>query len=193
MAYPFEVDRQSLGERLDEFVDKVFADLQSQFLVLPRGDSFVEYSDFQSAYEVLKRRTSAFRRFTYETVWAAMQENALCFGVIRTILGVSPPEWADLAKAEDESGVSPDVRAEPREYLSTRPGVFRQNRDFGFQNSWPATSSGSPCRCSKRYLNGRSSSTARNGTPPRQGGYGQWPTVPATHRLPACSLRNAPL
>ena len=106
MTYPFEVDPQHLDEHLDGFVDQVFADLQSQFLVLPRGGTFVEYPAFQNAYEVLKRRTGAFQRFTQDRVWAAMQENALCFGVMRTILGISPPEWADLARAETESDVN---------------------------------------------------------------------------------------
>ena len=57
---PFEVDLPYLRSHLDEMVESVFSDLQSQFLVLPRGKNLVTYGDFQAAYEVLKRHTSAF-------------------------------------------------------------------------------------------------------------------------------------
>ena len=32
-----------LQDRIEELVDSTFSDIQSQFLVLPRGDNFVEY------------------------------------------------------------------------------------------------------------------------------------------------------
>ena len=161
MAYPFEVDLQALSERLDEFVDKVFADLQSQFLVLPRGDTFVEYPDFQNAYEVLKRRTSAFRRFTHDTVWAAMQENALCFGVVRTILGVSPPEWADLASAEDERGVSLG-------YVRSLDGNCR--RDLKYFAKMAASDSSTPRLSRVQALLTAAVGAISKGAPPRQSG-----------------------
>jgi hypothetical protein len=97
---PFEVDAAYLAGHLDEMVDSVFEDLESQFLVLPKGPNFVEYTDFQNAYEVLKRRTDAFRAITPDTIWASLQEDGLSFVVLRTILGFSPPEWADLARSD---------------------------------------------------------------------------------------------
>jgi hypothetical protein len=96
MLRPFEVTPDHLREHLEEMVDSIFADLQSQFLVLPKGAGFVEYRDFQDAYEVLKRHTAAFSTFTEETVWAALREDALAFLVLRTILGFTPrsgPTW----------------------------------------------------------------------------------------------------
>ncbi len=81
-------------------VSAVFADLQSQFLVLPKGPNFVEYADFQAAYEVLKRETGSFENLTDSTVWAALRADALAGLVLRTILGLSPPEWADLARSD---------------------------------------------------------------------------------------------
>jgi hypothetical protein len=81
-------------------VDVTFADIQSQFLLMPRGQNFIEFGSFQDAYEALKRETDAFARFNDETVWKALERNALVFVVVRTILGVSPPEWAELAKVE---------------------------------------------------------------------------------------------
>ena len=106
MPKPFEVDFRYLVEHIDQMVSETFNDLQSQFLILPKGGGFVEYSDFQDAYEVLKKHTSAFMRFSDETVWAAFREDSLSFLVLRTILGMTPPEWADLTRAERGSDVS---------------------------------------------------------------------------------------
>jgi hypothetical protein len=100
MPRPFELDPINLKSHLDEMVDTTFGDLQSQFLIVPKGRGFIEYSDFQAAYEVLKQHTAAFASFNENTVWAALEEDALVFVVLRTILGLSPPEWADLAKSE---------------------------------------------------------------------------------------------
>jgi hypothetical protein len=97
---PFEVTPDHLRDNLEEMVSAVFADLQSQFLVLPKGSNFVEYSDFQTGYEVLKRETSGFENFTEATVWAALKADAMSFLVLRSILGLSPPEWADLARSD---------------------------------------------------------------------------------------------
>lgn len=100
MQRPFELDPQALELRLDEMVTMTFGDLQSQFLVLPRGPGFVSFEEFHAAYEGLKRRTSAFTNLNESTVWAALEEDALALLVLRAILGLSPPEWADLAKSE---------------------------------------------------------------------------------------------
>ena len=100
MSHPFEVPERDLVDRLDQLVDVTFNDLQSQFLVLPRGSAFLEYDDFQTAYETLKSRTRAFEEFNVERVWAALESDALVFVVIRTILGFSPPEWADIAGSQ---------------------------------------------------------------------------------------------
>jgi hypothetical protein len=97
---PFEVDSNYLVSHLDELVSSTFADLQSQFLVLPKGPNFIEYRLFQGAYEVLRATTDNFRNLSSESIWASLDRNALCFVVLRTILGVSPPEWAELVKTD---------------------------------------------------------------------------------------------
>lgn len=106
MPRPFEVDPNYLRDHLDEMVDATFSDLQSQFLVLPKGNNFIEYHQFQDAYEVLKRLTGAFTNFNEETVWQALREDSLSFLVLRTVLGMSPPEWADLARSERASDIN---------------------------------------------------------------------------------------
>lgn len=109
MPRPFELSLDELTSHLDEMVEATFADLQSQFLVLPKGPGFIEYGDFQSAYEVLKRTTNGFRTFTTDTVWEALAADSLSFVVLRTILGLSAPEWVDLAKSELDVSVPQGV------------------------------------------------------------------------------------
>lgn len=123
MPRPFEVEFEYLQANLDEMVDATFADLQSQFLVLPRDDHFVDYADFQAAYEVLKRSTDAFGVFTPDRIWDALREDGLAFLVLRTILGLSPPEWADLARS--------DLRVEVPQNVARDVDVrCRHERDF---------------------------------------------------------------
>lgn len=100
MPRPFEVEIEYLRTHLEDMVDVTFGDLESQFLLMPKGTGFVEYRDFQGAYEVLKRHTGAFANLNTATVLAALHEDSLAFVVLRSILGMTPPEWADLARSE---------------------------------------------------------------------------------------------
>jgi hypothetical protein len=108
---------------MEEMVAAVFSDLQSQFLVLPKGPNFVEYQDFQAAFEVLKRETSSFEIFTEVAVWAAFRADAMSFLVLRSVLGLSPPEWADLARSE----LGADVPQNATRDLDSR---VRKERDY---------------------------------------------------------------
>jgi len=121
MTHPFELTGATLQERLDEMVEVTFGDLQSQFLMLPRGAGFIDYDDFQAAYEVLKRETQAFAAFTEDSVWKALRHDALTLVVLRTILGFSPPEWADLARSERDSDI-------PQNAARTLDTKVRKNR-----------------------------------------------------------------
>lgn len=124
MPHPFEVTPEYLRDHLEEMVTATFADVQSQFLILPRGRSFVEYPAFQDAYEVLKRHTSAFSVLTKDTTWDALRENALTFMVLRTILGLSPPEWAELARSERGSDVSQSYARDLDVECRIHPSMF---------------------------------------------------------------------
>lgn len=59
MSHPFELSQGELDARLDDMVGVTFDDIQSQFLVLPKRDSYIEYPAFQAAYETLKRQPGA--------------------------------------------------------------------------------------------------------------------------------------
>lgn len=125
MPRPFELTPEEIEIHLEEMVDATFADLQSQFLVLPKGRNFIEYQEFQRAYEALRTHTAAFRKFNEASIWSAFRADSLSFVVLRTILGLSAPEWAELARSERESDITQgsartlDARVRhEREYLA---------------------------------------------------------------------------
>ena len=92
MKRPFEVSEDHLRTHLEELVSVTIADLGAEFLLLPKGDSFIEYADFRDAYEVLKRVTGGFKDFTTKSASSALAENSRVFGVMRAMLGMTPPE-----------------------------------------------------------------------------------------------------
>jgi len=103
MMPPYDATAEQLQRDIESYVDAVYGSLESQFLVLPQGPSFVEYARFQAAYEVLKKATSGFRALRPAAVWDALLVDSMAVVVLRCILGMSPPEWAELAAAD--SGV----------------------------------------------------------------------------------------
>jgi hypothetical protein len=101
--YPFNVPYAEIEADVDAFIDAVFDTLQSSFLLLPLGPGFVTYPEFQQAYEVLKRQTAGFTAMEPGNVMSALQEDALAFVVLRTMLGFTPPELAYVAS--QKSGI----------------------------------------------------------------------------------------
>ena len=97
--FPFEAELAELHTNLDHYVDEVFASLESDFLTMPKGQGFVEYSIFEAGYEALKLATQNFHNFDPETVRAALLETPMVFIVLRTMLGFTPPEWAYMASS----------------------------------------------------------------------------------------------
>lgn len=99
MKFPFESPRAEVLARPEAFVDAVFSSLASEFLVLPKGDGFLEYPTFASGYEALKHATLSFTRLDADAVFAAVLETPVIVVVLRSILGFTPPEWAYLASS----------------------------------------------------------------------------------------------
>jgi hypothetical protein len=95
--FPFEVGFDEVQARLDEFVSAVFTSIESEFLVLPKGEGFIPYAVFESGYEALKRATSGFAKLTPDTVLPVVQSTPIAFVVLRAMLGFTPPEWAYMA------------------------------------------------------------------------------------------------
>ena len=123
---PFEVDPTFLRENLDEMVQVTISDLVSEFLLMPQGAGFIEYAAFRDALEVLKQRTANFTDFSALTVGQAIRDNSRVFGVLRAILGMTPPEWAELVRTESTA----DVRQGPARVLDREcrsdPGYVRE-------------------------------------------------------------------
>src|SRR3972149_9260137 len=99
-SHPFEASAEQLEANVDLYVDNFIASLQSFFLVMPKGNGFVEFPRFQEAYLVLKKATANFRDFSEEAVLAAIRDDPLVLVVLRSTLGLSPPEFAYVASAK---------------------------------------------------------------------------------------------
>jgi hypothetical protein len=95
--FPFQFGFDVVQARLDEFVSAVCSSLESEFLVLPKGEGFIEYAVFETGYEALKRVTSGFANINSDAVLGAVRETPVAFIVLRTMLGFTPPEWAYVA------------------------------------------------------------------------------------------------
>ena len=105
---PFQLTTEELESRLNEMVAVTFDDLTSQFMLLPRGRVFLTYPEFLHGYELLRMATRGFRDVNPSTCWNAMRDDARSFLVIRTILGMSPPEWRELANDETGTAEAPN-------------------------------------------------------------------------------------
>ncbi len=97
MKYPFEATFEEILNDPDPFIDVVFASLESDFLILPKGNGFIEYAVFEDGYETLKVVTRHFTSFHPEDIYEVTIQKPIILIVLRTMLGFTPPEWAYLA------------------------------------------------------------------------------------------------
>jgi hypothetical protein len=97
MPFPFEVDFREIRANLDAYVDEVFACLESELLVMPKGPGFVGFPVFEGGYEALKRATRNFQDVTPDAIAPVVYETPIALIVLRCILGFTPPEWAYYA------------------------------------------------------------------------------------------------
>lgn len=100
---PFEASLDDILRDPEPYVDSVFASLESGFLVMPRGEGFVDYPTFEAGYEALKRATQGFATLSPAPIVSAAQDVPVSLIVLRTMLGFTPPEWAYIAR--QRSGV----------------------------------------------------------------------------------------
>lgn len=124
---PYQLSVPELAVHMDALIDATFADLTSQFMLLPRGSSFLEYPDFRAGYEALRKATGGFRTVTVDTCWAAARTDAVAVVVLRTILGVTPPEWQDLAVEETGAGFSTGWTRNLDSRARANPAFFTTN------------------------------------------------------------------
>lgn len=127
MAFPFKDPFELVQSDPENYIDATFSSLESTFLTMPRGDSFIEYPTFEEGYEVLKRATRGFQEISPESVAAAVYDTPVSFIVLRAILGFTPPEWAYVTTqrtgVEVPQGVARtidrNIRINPSEPLRT--------------------------------------------------------------------------
>lgn len=126
---PYQVDPVDIPSHLGELIQSTFDDLTSQFMLLPKGATFLEYPEFRTGYEALRKATDGFTALDVDRCWSAARQNAVAGIVLRTIIGVTPPEWQDLAKEETDAeftnnwarGLDKNMKTNP-DYFNTRGG-----------------------------------------------------------------------
>jgi len=95
--HPFAVPYEEVEAALDTYVDAVIASLASEFMTLPKGEGFVEYSVFEQGYEGLRRTSDNFSRLDPHAWVAVAKQCPIALCVLRAMLGFTPPEWAYAA------------------------------------------------------------------------------------------------
>lgn len=131
MQFPFETPFDKVELNLEEHVDAVFSCLQSEFLTLPKGPDFIEYSVFEHGYQALKKVTKDFRDFSPDSVVRTVSEIPVSLIVLRTMLGLTPPEWAYLTSEDTDVAISQGasrniertIRASPEVPIKGNSGV----------------------------------------------------------------------
>lgn len=94
MKYPFEVPFSELEANPDTYISAVFSCLESEFLIMPKGEGFIDYPIFERGYESLKQATKGFQNIDAWFVTKAAFQNPMILIILRTMLGFTPPEWA---------------------------------------------------------------------------------------------------
>ena len=134
MPFPFEVGFDEVQSNLDAYVDAVFGCLKSEFLVMPKGKGFVEFTTFEAGYEALKRATRNFQNVTPTTVTPAVFDTPISLIILRCMLGFTPSEWAYYASQHTgieitqgaARSIDRNIRMETEVVLPRNGGVTEQ-------------------------------------------------------------------
>lgn len=120
---PYLAAESELQTHIEQAVDFVFSELSSQFMLLPRGVNFLGYDAFQEGYEALRINTDGFAALTAESCWTALREDARAWIVLRAIMGISPPEWGELANELEHKSI-------PTNWCRSIDGDVKKDRDL---------------------------------------------------------------
>ncbi len=93
LTFPFEATLEDIKIDPDNYINSVFSCLESEFLVMPKGNGFVEYPSFENGYEALKAATNGFSLLDPDKVYPVAIAEPISIIVLRTMLGFTPPEW----------------------------------------------------------------------------------------------------
>ena len=123
MPFPFEFELDDVEANIESCVDSVFGALESEFLLMPRGDGFVDFAEFDGAYEALKRATAGFRNLTPLPVARVVLRRPICLIVLRCMLGFTPPEWAYYASRHSGFEISQGAARALDRAIRLKPNV----------------------------------------------------------------------
>jgi hypothetical protein len=190
MLFPFEIPFENIEGDLDPHVDAVISCLQSEFMALPKGTDFVEYPLFARGYEALKKVTIDFHVLCPDLVVKTVYELPISLIVLRTILGLTPPEWAYLTAERGPVTISQSaarsierrIRAAPETPMIDNGGVT-----FGRIRALVATA------CALLTEGAGSSGPNRCATSARQSGYERGSDELAELSRLRCALPDATL
>lgn len=134
MPFPFEVGFDEVRSNLDVYVDAVFGCLESEFLVMPKGKGFVEFTTFEAGYETLKRATRNFQNVTPTTVMPAVFDAPISLIILRCMIGFTPSEWAYYASRHTgieitqgaARAIDRKIRMKPEAALPRNGGVTKK-------------------------------------------------------------------
>ena len=105
MPFPFEVEFADVQANIDSYVERIFECLETEFLVMPRGDGFIEYAVFDAGYEALKSATRSFSDLTLGAILPLVFERPITLVVLRCVLRLTPPEWASIASQHSTESI----------------------------------------------------------------------------------------
>ena len=151
LTFPFEVSLEEILRDPESYVDSVFSCLGSEFLVMPRGAGFVEYSVFERGYEALKAATGGFSMFDPDKVYPMTVSEPISIVVLRSMLGFTPPEWGYVTTQRTGVQVTQGfirsldrkVRMAPEMELKTN-GVTKERLEAMVQTACHLLSAGAP-------------------------------------------------
>lgn len=131
MPFPFEISFDEVQENLDVCIDELFGCLESEFLIMPKGNGFIEFGTFETGYEALKRATRGFQDVTPATVTPVVFTVPISLIVLRCMLGFTPPEWAYYTSHHTDVDVTQgaariidrNIRMDPEAALPSKGGV----------------------------------------------------------------------
>lgn len=129
MSFPYEVGFDEIQTNLDVYVDAVFGCLESEFLVMPKGNGFVEFPVFEDGYEALKRATGNFRDMTSASIEPIVYDAPITLVILRCMLGFSPPEWAYCANRLTGVNVTQSAVRTLDRAIRLNPSAPLQGRD----------------------------------------------------------------
>lgn len=150
-TFPFEVSLDEILEDPEIYVDAVFSCLESEFLVLPKGAGFVEYSVFERGYEALKAATAGFSQLDPKKVFPVTVSEPISIVVLRSMLGFTPPEWGHVTTQRTGISVTQGfvrsldrkVRMAPETELNTS-GVTKERLEAMVQTACQLLAAGVP-------------------------------------------------